>query len=162
MKYFSDVVNHYYEYDKTVIGKVAQDEIVPFLQEALRGEYQQWDLYYAYKSVLMGTTRDSIAEHFAEHADDEAKHIELLQRHIVSFGEEPTLERHPIPKLEDMTVTDIIALQLSFEEKAVAFYEKILQVLDDENSALRIDIENVLSQEQEHAHDLVFLLGGKK
>ena len=36
-------------------------EVVDLLQKALRGEYQQWDLYYAYKDELSGLSRDNIS-----------------------------------------------------------------------------------------------------
>lgn len=133
-------------------------KVLDLLQNALQAEFQQWDLYYAYKSQLMGLSRDPIADHFEEHAEDEASHIEVLQRFIVGMGETPTTERKPIPGLEKADIEQIIALQLSFEQEAVSVYENILAELGDEAPALRIEVENILAQEQEHVHDLQLLL----
>lgn len=135
------------------------EDVVPLLQKALMSEFRQWDLYYAYKALLMGLSRDPIADHFAEHAEDEADHIDLLQRYIVGMGHKPTVKRLPIPDLESLAIEQIIALQLKFEKEAVKTYQEILQVLDDRpSSALKIDIENLLTKETEHAHDLQLLL----
>lgn len=131
--------------------------LLPLLQEALKAEFQQWDLYHAYKSVLKGLPRDPIAEHFEEHAGDEAEHISVLQRYIVGMGASPTVERRPIPALEDPTIEAIVAMQLKFELEAVNLYKDILVELDD-TSPLKLEIENILIKEQEHAHDLQLLL----
>lgn len=133
-------------------------EVLPLLQEALKAEFQQWDLYYAYKSQLKGLSRDPIEEHFADHAEEEAAHIEVLQRFIVGMGEIPTTERRPIPTLKDNNIREIIALQLKFETEAVGMYKLILSKLDKESEPLRIEIEDILAQETEHMHDLQLLL----
>jgi len=146
------------EIDLELVMKEDED-VVPLLQEALMAEFQQWDLYYAYKALLMGLSRDPIADHFADHAGDEADHIDLLQRYIVGMGHRPTVKRLPIPNLESLEIEQIIALQLKFEKEAVKTYQQILQVLDSRpSSALKIDIENLLAKEVEHAHDLQLLL----
>jgi bacterioferritin len=136
------------------IGK----EVLNLLQEALKAEFMQWDLYYAYKSQLKGLSRDPIEEHFSDHAEEEASHIEVLQRFIVGMGENPTTERRPIPILKNNNIREIINLQLTYEIEAVELYKNILKLLTDESYPLRIEIENILSQETEHMHDLQLLL----
>lgn len=138
----------------TDIGK----EVLPLLQEALKAEFQQWDLYYAYKSQLKGLSRDPIEDHFADHAEEEAAHIEILQRYIVGMGETPTTERRLIPTLKDNNIREIISLQLKFEIEAVSMYQEILNRLGKNSEPLKIEIENILAQETEHMHDLQLLL----
>jgi bacterioferritin (cytochrome b1) len=128
-------------------------EVINLLQEALRAEFQQWDLYHAYKDELRGLSRDPIAEHFEEHANDEEQHISILQRYLVSMDIQPTKQRDPIPEIEDLNPESIIKLQLQFELKAVETYRKILSLSED-TDPLKIEIENILIKEQEHAHDL--------
>ena len=130
---------------------------IALLQIALVGEYQQWDLYTAYASRLQGLPRHSIVDEFADHAKEELEHIELLQRYLVSMGQNPTLQRKPLPELETSSIRDIIKLQLKFEQDAVDLYKKILTVLPD-NEPLKLDIEGILIKEQEHVHDLELLL----
>jgi len=134
------------------------DPTSALLQLALVGEYQQWDLYTAYASRLKGTEREPIADHFKEHAGDELGHIELLQRYLVSLGENPTLQRKPLPEMaEDATIEEIVKLQLQYEQDAVNLYKKILNFLPD-NEPLKLDIEAIITKEQEHVHDLELLL----
>lgn len=128
------------------------------LQMALVGEYQQWDLYVAYASRLKGMARSGVADEFKDHAKEELEHIELLQRYLVSIGVNPTLQRKPLPELSaEATMKDIVDLQLKFERDAVALYKKILAILPD-NEPLKLDIETILTKEQEHVHDLELLL----
>ena len=148
--------------DLETIKPALEDEgtnpIVGLLQAALLGKYRQWDLYTAYASRLKGEARSPIAEEFKDHAEEELEHIEILQRYLVSMGVVPTLNRKHIPELqEDAPAKDIIELQLAFENEAVALYKKILGVLDA-HDALTLDIETILTKEQEHVHDLELLL----
>jgi len=133
---------------------------VPFLQKALVAEFQQWDVYHNYKTQLQGLSRDPIAQHFEEHAKEEAEHIDILQRHLVGMGVVPTTERLPIPQVTCPSIQAIVAMQLEIELAAVDVYEQILTLMADSPTALRVDIETILSQEQEHSHDLQFLLRG--
>ena len=134
------------------------DPTTALLQMALVGEYQQWDLYTAYASRLKGTEREPVADHFKEHASDELGHIELLQRYLVALGQNPTLQRKPLPEMsDDATIEEIVRLQLQYEQDAVGLYKKILNFLPD-NEPLKLDIEQVITKEQEHVHDLELLL----
>jgi len=134
------------------------DSTVAMLQVALVGEYQQWDLYTAYASRLQGESRHPIVEEFADHAKEEIEHIELIQRYLVSMGQNPTLQRKPLPDMpETASIRDIVQLQLKFEQDAVELYKKILNILPD-NEPLKLDIEGILIKEQEHVHDLELIL----
>jgi len=133
-------------------------EVLPLLQEALMGEFRQWDLYYAYKESLLGLCSPSIKADFEENAVEEAAHITTLSRYIVGMGETPTVKRHQIEELaKGSKVGDLIALQLRFEQEAVELYGKILLKLA-EDSPLKIELENILAKEQEHTHELQALL----
>ncbi len=133
-------------------------EVLDLLQQALTNEFQQWDLYYAYKGQLTGLSRDPLMSHFETHAGEEAKHIEVLQRYIVGMGAIPTTERKRIPLIKDNSVEAIIELQLEFEVEAVEIYKKILKELNEDSAPLRIEIENILAVETEHMQDLQMFL----
>lgn len=132
--------------------------VLDLLQEALMGEFRQWDLYYAYKESLLGLCSPSIAADFEENAGEEASHISTLQRYIVGMGERPTVKRHVIPELpKGSKIEQLVALQLKFEREAVELYGKIINKLG-EDSPLKIELENILAKEQEHTHELQTLL----
>ena len=133
------------------------EEVIALLQDALQDEFLQWDLYYAYKDQLTGGGRDPIMEHFEEHADDEAGHIELLQRYLINcYNTQPEKKRKEVPVLVNPTTEAIIRLQLEHEMAAVEKYKHILKELEnkEECKSLIIDVENILTDEQEHVHDL--------
>ena len=132
------------------------DQVVELLQEALQAEFQQWDLYYAYKAELQGLEREPIADHFAEHAEEEAQHIDILQRYLITMGVQPTKDRRKIPILDNPSIEEIISLQYKFEMDAVRKYQEILRNLEDLDP-LRIEIEDILATEMEHAQDLQLL-----
>lgn len=132
--------------------------VLALLQEALMGEFRQWDLYYAYKESLLGLCSPAIAADFEENAGEEAEHISILQRYIVGMGERPTVKRHVIPELpKGSKIEDLVALQLRFEQEAVELYGNIINKLG-EDSPLKIELENILAKEQEHTHELQTLL----
>jgi bacterioferritin len=136
----------------------AEDSVSTLLQMALLGEYQQWDLYVSYASRLRGLSRSEIADEFKDHAKEEQDHIELIQRYLVTMGVIPTLKRKPIPEMpSDAIIKDIVQLQLTYEQEAILLYKKILSIIP-ENEPLKIDVENIMIKEQEHAHDLQLLL----
>jgi len=147
---------------QSLMGGVERSEdLINLLQEALRAEFQQWDLYYAYKTELIGLSREPIEEHFADHAEEEAEHIDILQRYLVTMGIQPTKSRESIPTLQNPSMEEIISLQLKFELLAIETYKKILQLVE-EVDPLKIEIENILAVETEHAQDLQLLLGKSK
>lgn len=131
-------------------------DIVGGLNELLKSEYLQRELYQAYDYLLAGPEAIAVQEHLREHLDQEMEHIQVLQRYITGLGEVPTLERLPIPDLSPVSLRVILEKDLEWELKAVADYTIFLQKLDQipELRALAVDIENILSQEMEHSHDL--------
>lgn len=136
-------------------------ETIELLQRALKGEYQQWDLYYSYKDELKGLTRDSLVDHFEEHADDEALHIDTIQRYLVSMNIQPTKQREEIPQIDVMNPEEIIKLQLKHEVEAIEIYQELLESIE-EKDPLRIEIENILIKEEEHKQDLERYLNQKQ
>lgn len=133
------------------------DPSVALLQTALAAEYLQWNLYTTYASRLKGFSRDTIANEFRCHAQEELDHIDLLQRYIIAMGHTPTVMRKSIPDLPSTaTIKDIVLLQHAFEKEAVELYTKLLDLVDDD--ALRVDLENILVKEKEHVHELELML----
>jgi len=138
-----------------------QVTVVDLLYQLLLDEYLQRDVYETYSYYLFGLASPALQEHLKEHRDEEDKHIEVLQRYLMGFGAPPLLERSQIPEI-DPPIREILKYNLQLEIDAVEGYAKAIEVLDNlgENgdrariTALRVDLENILVQEQEHLHDL--------
>jgi bacterioferritin (cytochrome b1) len=131
-------------------------DVVGMLNNLLKSEYLQRDLYQAYDYLLLGPAGISVQEHLREHLDEEMNHIRILQRYLTGMGEVPTLERLEVPSFKPVSLKKILEADLEWELKAIADYTLTLQKLDEvpEFRALVVDIENILIQEMEHAQDI--------
>lgn len=139
-------------------------QIIAMLQELLKKEYLQRDLYETYDFLLFGSEAIALQEHLKEHLEEEMEHIRVLQRYLVSMGALPTLDRLPLKdlgSLESLNLKSILELDLKYEREAVENYSKSIAALEgqEEFTALRVDLENILSAESEHTHDLERYLG---
>jgi len=130
--------------------------IVVLLRELLLNEYLQRDIYETYSYYLFGLTAPAIQEHLKIHQQEEQTHIEILQRYLMGLGEPPMRDRVPVPEIP-LKLTDILLYNLDLERKAVKTYSECIHTLEPhvEHTALRVDLEDILKQEQEHLHDLV-------
>jgi bacterioferritin (cytochrome b1) len=137
--------------------KIASEHgVVDILNSLLKEEYLQRDLYETYDWLLFGPSSVAIQEHLQEHLKDEMEHIRLLQRYIVHLGGLPTLERHAVPAIDPLTFENILEKNLELEKSAVKLYSNFASALDENEDllGLKVDLENIISEETEHVHDL--------
>lgn len=133
-----------------------KESVCEMLQSLLQDEYLQRDVYEQYSYLLFGPSGIPVQEHLKEHLEEEMAHIETLQRYLTAFGEVPSVERKPIPVVP-ATLKDIMELDQRLEKAAVERYSeaiKMLESCDAEFIPLRVDLEDIVSQEQEHLMDL--------
>jgi len=158
-KIASDLKRKGYPLLATKLLAISEYGIVDILNSLLMAEYRQRDFYEAYDYLLFGAASLSIQEHLREHVDAEMEHIKILQRYIVGFGGEPTLDRHTVPGVE-ASLENILRKDLELEREAVRSYSTFLKGIEgkEEYIALKVDVETILSAEMEHVHDLENLL----
>lgn len=130
--------------------------VVELLNDLLVQEFQQRDLYENYQYYLFGAAGEALQDHIKEHLEDEMEHIETLQRHITSLGGTPTSHRLVVPEVEPLTLEGILQADLALEKEAVASYSAAVSAFEGEEAytALKVDLEDIVSQEMEHVHDL--------
>lgn len=134
-----------------------RNEITKMLNDALLTEYQQRDVYETYSYYLFGYSSPSIQQHLKDHMGEEMKHIETLQRYLAFYRAKPLVERLSIPQITPTSFRGILEFDLQLEIEAVDRYSELIEILEDagrDYSSLRVEIENILIQEQEHVHDL--------
>lgn len=133
-----------------------QSDVIAMLQKLLRSEYLQRDLYEAYAYCLFNVDGEVIRPHLKEHMEEEQAHVEILQRYLTSYGALPTLERFKIPLIKPVSIVGILKEDLIKEKDAVKEYSEAIAFLEGsvKYAALRLDLENILVQEQEHVHDI--------
>lgn len=133
-------------------------DVINLLTKLLLQEYQQRDLYETYGYYLYGLSSPAIQTHLAEHLKQEMAHIEILQRYLMELEADPVVDRLEIPRVEP-PIENILKKDLELEREAVKNYSVAIRALEDSQNeqfiALRVDLENILVQEQEHVHDLI-------
>jgi bacterioferritin (cytochrome b1) len=142
--------------DQADMPKLSVDMVADALQELLKKEYLQRDYYESYDYLFLGVSAIAIQEHLREHLEQEMDHIRVLQRYLTGFKKIPTLERLPVSQLTNLNVESILRADLELEKDAISSYSSFIKMLEgsEEFTALRVDMENILSQESEHVHDL--------
>ena len=132
-------------------------QIIKLLQNLLLTEYLQRDVYETYSYYLFGLCSPELQQHLEQHRQEEDKHIKLLNRYLMSLRAEPLLDRLPVPAIKP-PIGNLLLFNLNLEKDAVADYAAaIIQLEKMQNPQyvpLRVDIENILVEEQEHVHDL--------
>lgn len=140
-----------------VLGDISHDDVVDALQDLLKQEYLQRDVYESFRYLLFSPAGIPVREHLEEHMGEEMGHIDTLQRYIVGYGSVPTLVRLPVRDLGEYNLKSIMQYNLELEKDAVRNYSLTigaLEKLGPEFVALKNELENIVVQESEHVHDL--------
>lgn len=132
-------------------------QIIDLLNELLIDEYRQRDFYETYSYYLFGLPSPGIQDHLKKHIAAENSHIEVLQRFLSGLGAEPLIMRKALPKIKNISLQKILEIDLELELQAVKNYSNAISILESAGPAfasLRVALENILNDEQEHVHDI--------
>ena len=136
-------------------------DLITLLQKLLQREYLQRDLYETYSYYLFGTDSPAIQQHLKIHQAEEQIHIETLQRYLMGLGAKPLTSRLSIPGIEPLTLQAILEVNHEMEADTVREYSEAIEAMEGNSqyTSIRVDMEDILKQEQEHSHDLIQWLG---
>ncbi len=143
-----------------------RETVIKICNEALATEIVCVLRYKRHYFMADGINADSVAAEFLEHAGEEQAHADRIAERIVQLGGEPNLspkglaDRSHSEYVEGTTLTDMIKEDLIAERIAIDSYKEIVAYLGDKDSTTRRMFEEILAVEEEHADDLVSLLGG--
>lgn len=131
--------------------------VIKLLKNLLQREFLQRDIYETYSFYLFGVASPAIQEHLKVHLAEEQLHIETLQRYLMGYGADPLVSRKEIPLIEPLILDNILDINFKLEKEAVEKYSEAIEKLEGniEFTSLRVDLEDILKQEQEHTHDLI-------
>jgi bacterioferritin len=136
----------------------ALQELMQGLQEDLSREYQAIIAYTVYSNVLKGAQWMSIAEELKIHAAEELQHALIISDQIDYLGGMPNATPKEV-KLSDKA-EDMLRFDLDNETQTIKSYRKrVRQAEALGHYALAEQIRKIISQEQEHQHDLATALG---
>jgi bacterioferritin len=139
--------------------------VIKILNEALATEIVCVLRYKRHYFMANGIHAESVAAEFLEHANDEQGHADLIAARIVQLGGEPNfnpeglLMRSHAEYVEGSSLIEMIKEDLVAERIAIDSYRDMIRYLDNDDPTSRRMLEGILAVEEEHADDLVSLLG---
>ena len=142
-----------------------RETVIKILNEALATEIVCVLRYKRHYFMANGIHADGVAAEFLEHANDEQGHADQIASRIVQLGGAPNfnpeglLTRSHAEYVEGDTLIDMIKEDLVAERIAIDSYRDIINYLGNDDPTSRRLMETILAVEEEHADDLVNLLG---
>ena len=128
------------------------------LNEDLAREYQAIIAYTVYSNVLKGAQWMKIAEELQSHAAEELQHALIIADQIDYLGGMPTTKPKEVKASEKPE--DMIRFDLDNETETIRNYrERVQQAEALGHYALAEQLRRIITQEQEHQHDLATALG---
>ena len=137
-----------------------REELIKLLNDSLATELVCVLRYKRHHFTAEGLSSPKIAEEFLVHATEEAGHADRLARRIVQLGGKPdfspdSLARRSHAAYDDSTdLKAMIRANLIAERVAIEAYSQIISLVGDKDSTTRRLLEDILSDEQQHADEL--------
>ena len=139
--------------------------VLKLLNEALATEIVCTLRYKRHYYMAQGIHAESVAAEFLQHATEELQHADRIAERITQLGGEPDFSpegltsRSHAEYVEGDSLEDMIKEDLVAERIAIDSYREIIEYLGTKDSTTRRLMEEILAKEEEHADDLVTLLG---
>src|SRR3989440_8504516 len=146
-----------YHADRSVVLKL--------LNEALATEIVCVLRYKRHYFMAKGIHAEGVAAEFLQHANEEQGHADQIAARIVQLGGEPDfnpaglITRSHAEYVEGDTLIDMIKEDLVAERIAIDSYRELITYFGNDDPTSRRLMEEILAVEEEHADDLVNLLG---
>jgi bacterioferritin len=135
-------------------------DIIELLNDALATELVCVLRYKRHHFTASGMSSPKIAEEFMVHAAEEAVHADRLAKRIVQLGGAPdfspdSLSRRSHAGYDESTeLKAMIRANLVAERVAIEGYSQMVTLIGDKDPTTRRLLEDILSDEQEHAEEL--------
>jgi len=142
-----------------------RDDIVKLLNDALATELVCVLRYKRHYFTANGVSSPKIAEEFLVHANEESGHADKIAERIVQLGGEPDfnpmtlLERSHAGYDEATDLQAMVRSNLVAERIAVESYRQMIALIGDKDPTTRRMLEEILTDEEEHADELKDWLG---
>jgi len=135
-------------------------DVIQLLNDSLATELVCVLRYKRHHFTAQGLASPKIAEEFLVHANEESGHADRLARRIVQLGGEPDFSPDSLSQRSHAAYDDspdlkaMIKANLVAERVAIETYSQIITLIGDKDSTTRRLLEDILSDEQEHAEEL--------
>jgi len=145
--------------------KVDLGTAIKILNEALATEIVCVLRYKRHYFMASGIHSEAVAAEFLQHATEEQGHADEIASRIVQLGGAPDFNpdgltsRSHAEYVEGETLVDMIKEDLVAERIAIDSYREMIKYFGADDSTSRRMLEGILAMEEEHADDLVSMLG---
>ncbi len=135
-------------------------DIIKLLNDSLATELVCVLRYKRHHFTADGLASPKIAEEFLVHANEESAHADRLAQRIVQLGGQPDFSPDSLSQRSHAAYDDsadlkaMIKANLIAERVAIESYSQIIALIGDKDSTTRRLLEDILSDEQEHAEEL--------
>ena len=140
-------------------------QVVQVLNGALATELVCVLRYRSHHFLATGPAAKSVASEFLEHALEEQEHADRIAARIVQLHGVPDLSPEGLSDRSHSTysggetLVELLTEDLVAERIAIEIYTEIIRWLGDADPTTRNLLESILAVEEEHAEDLVSLIG---
>lgn len=143
------------------------EEVIGVLNDVLATEIVCWMRYSRHAISATGIDRAQVAAEFSEHADEERDHAMRAAERINQLGGEPDFNPGTLSArshttyetFDDADLKGMLQENLVAERIVIESYQEIIRWLGDGDVTTRRLMEDILEEEEEHADDLIDLLG---
>lgn len=142
-------------------------KVIDVLNDVVATEVVCWTRYMRHAVSATGINRAQVAAEFNEHAAAELQHAMWAAERVSQLGGEPDFDPATIAQrahtqyttpspndLEQMLRDNLLAERIVIES-----YQEIIRWIGDNDPTTRRLMEKILAEEEEHADDIVDLLG---
>jgi bacterioferritin len=137
-----------------------REDIIKLLNDSLATELVCVLRYKRHYFTAQGLASSKIADEFLVHANEESGHADRLAQRIVQLGGEPDFSPDSLSGRSHADYNDsqdlkaMIKSNLIAERVAIEAYSQLIMMIGDKDSTTRRLLEDILSDEQEHAEEL--------
>lgn len=132
-------------------------DLLNCLMSLLKCKYALDNAYRSYADRVTGPWRDSLVEHWQEHAKDERDHAYDLAMKIMGFGADPNVGNIPLPYTGN-ALDEMCASLISMELETISKARGLINMAG-ENTALKVMAENIALLDTHHLDDLRRMCG---
>lgn len=129
-------------------------KIVEALNQALERELGNVVSYLHYSFMVRGANRTPLVDFFRGQAQESFGHATKLGEKIVALGGRPSLKVEAVREPKSGTAEQMLREELQREKEEVKRYRDLLKLVDAEDIALRVMLEEMIAEEQEGIEDL--------
>ncbi|MBT2209055.1 MULTISPECIES: ferritin-like domain-containing protein [Actinomadura] len=142
-------------------------EVVGVLNDVLATEIVCWMRYSRHAISATGIDRAQVAAEFHEHAEEERRHAMRAAERISQLGGDPDFDPKTLAErshttyetFSDDDLKGMLEENLVAERIVIESYQEIIRWLGAGDVTTRRIMEEILAEEEEHADDIMDLLG---